>query len=375
MGIEYGIKNGALRWIRNPFTGTVVYFNEIHRKPHSFRRLTNPQPSTATPPAALSHDLFQVETQRVQQACVFCPGNEIQTQNEIIRVPYREVYPCPDTMPPGYEPDDWAMRVFQNIVPRIPEECTGGRNESYVIIEDARHFLPGAKTLSDLMWSGTLPQHHYRQLLQLAAQVVRYSMENPTVKSVLIRKHQGRESGASQPHIHCQVIGADRVFPDIEREMEVTAKHPDIWRESIECMRTFGFHLEEGDGIATQWSAFGKFSRQFEVISLQDRQPISAIPETRLRLFSQYVHRLLRALGRDPYDMEIHHGEGIPLHMHVNSRRYVYANIGGTLNVPSELAEMILPPTRDTIEQMARQVSEQAPNCEPDGGWPAKNTR
>jgi galactose-1-phosphate uridylyltransferase len=243
MSIEYGIKNGVLRWIRNPFTGTVVYFNEIHRKPHSFRRLTNPQQLTATPPAALSPEALQAEMRRVQQACVFCPGNEAQTQHEIMRLSYREVYPSLASMPPGYQPDDWAMRVFHNIVPRIPEECTGGRNESYVMIEDARHFLPGATSLSDLMWSGMLPAHHYDQLLQLTAEVVRYAMDNPTVKSVLIRKHQGRESGASQPHIHCQVIGADRIFPDIEREMEVTAKHPDIWRESIEFMRTFGFHL------------------------------------------------------------------------------------------------------------------------------------
>jgi galactose-1-phosphate uridylyltransferase len=63
--------------------------------------------------------------------------------------------------------------------------------------------------------------------LHVAVDVVRRSLQNPAVQSVLIRKHQGRESGASQPRIHTQVLGADRIFPDIEREMEVTAR-PEI---------------------------------------------------------------------------------------------------------------------------------------------------
>jgi hypothetical protein len=359
MGIEYGIKNGILLWIRNPFTGAVVYFNDIHRKPHSFRRLTNTsQPNPA--PRPLSPETLRREAIRVQSACVFCPGNEAQTMHEVMRLSYQDVYApsalLAETMPEGYAGDDWAMRVIHNIVPRIPEECTGGRNESYVIMEDARHFLPGATGLGDVMWSGALPAAHFEQTLRLATRVMRHSMDNSAVKSVLIRKHQGRESGASQPHIHMQVIGADRIFPDVEREIEATVRHPEIWSESVDFMRTFGFQLEAGDGIVTQWSSFGSFSRHFEVISLEDCQPLTAVSEARLRLFSQYVHRLLRALGPGPYDLEIHHGEGIPLHLHLNARRYVYANIGGTLNAPSDLAENVLPPTREMLQSLAQRM-------------------
>ena len=35
----------------------------------------------------------------------------------------------------------WAIRVFNNLFPRIPAALTGGRNESYVVVEDSRHFL------------------------------------------------------------------------------------------------------------------------------------------------------------------------------------------------------------------------------------------
>ena len=219
--------------------------------------------------------------ERVRNTCVFCPGNEAMTMEEVMRVTYGEIYDG-TSMPAGFYADDWAIRVVRNIIPRVPEECTGGKNESYVIIEDGRHFLPDATGLSDLMWSGALPAQHYYHVFRVAAEVVRRSMANTTVKSVLIRKHQGRESGASQPHIHIQAIGADRIFPDVERDLEVTAQHPHIWQECVDLMRELGFHLEEGDGIASHWSPFGKFGRHFEVISLQDWQPLPDIPDTRL---------------------------------------------------------------------------------------------
>jgi galactose-1-phosphate uridylyltransferase len=357
MSIEYGMKDGVLLWIRSPFTGTVIYFNDIHRKPHAFRLLTSPQRTTPGAPQPPSPQEFQVERQRVNAACVFCPGNETMTMEEVMRVTYGEIYTT-HTVPGSVKADDWAIRVIHNIIPRIPEECTGGKNESYVIVEDARHFLPDAKDLGDLLWSGALPVEHYYHVLRTATEVIRHSMTNSTVKSVLIRKHQGRESGASQPHIHMQAIGADRLFPDIEREMEVTALSPDIWSESVELMRKFGFHLDAADGIVSHWSPFGKFGRHFEVIALPDCQPLPEIPEHRLRLFARHVHSLLRALGTAPHDLEIHHGEGIPLHLHLNARRYVYANIGGTLNSPTDLAENVIPPIRDIMRLFMRQMTE-----------------
>jgi galactose-1-phosphate uridylyltransferase len=355
MNIEYGKMQGILRWIRNPFTGTVTYFNDIHRKTNAFRRLTSPQAVVPAPPP-LSPAEWRAEMARVTSTCVFCPGNEAMTMEEVLRVPYGDIY-APDALPASCPADAWAIRVVHNIIPRIPEECTGGKNESYVIMEDARHFLPGATSLSDLMWSGVLPAAHYYHVLRVTTEVVRRSLANPAVKSVLIRKHQGRESGASQPHIHIQAIGAERLFPDIEREMEVTARHPKIWHEIVDLMHEFTFDLEAGDGIVSYWSPFGKFPRQFEILSLQDWQPIHHIPEARLRLFSQYVHRLLRALGTAPHDLEIHHGEGMPLHLHLNIRRYAYANIGGTLNSPVDVAESVIPSTRDMVRLLAQEMA------------------
>ena len=44
-------------------------------------------------------------------------------------------------------------------------------------------------------------------------------------------------------------------------------------------------------------------------------------------------------LGPLPLDYEIHQGEGLPLHAHINARLYPYSNVAGTLNLPSTLLQ------------------------------------
>src|SRR4030095_13104125 len=105
MTIEYGMKDGVLLWVRNPFDGTVTYFNDIHRKPHAFRHLTSPQATLAAAPPPLAAAELQAERQRVRNACVFCPGNEPLTMEEVLRVTYGEIYGA-HTVPAGFQVDD-----------------------------------------------------------------------------------------------------------------------------------------------------------------------------------------------------------------------------------------------------------------------------
>ena len=151
--------NGQVVWIRNPFTGTHTYFNNIHKKIFSFRDnkptlgLTRPKPTA--PQAPLPSEMLMQMAQE-EARCSFCPGHEAQTTPELFRVPYGEILDAAE-LPAGMRPDDWAIRVFHNLIPRIPEECTGGRNESYVVVEDARHYMLNAHSTRDLrllsMWS------------------------------------------------------------------------------------------------------------------------------------------------------------------------------------------------------------------------------
>jgi hypothetical protein len=116
MSIEYGKENCLLRWIRNPFTGTVTYFNDIHRKTNSFRRLTSPQQVALSTPPPRSPEALQAEMTRVTNTCVFCPGNEAMTMEEVLRVTYGEIY-TDSPLPASCSAEEWAIRVGHNIIP------------------------------------------------------------------------------------------------------------------------------------------------------------------------------------------------------------------------------------------------------------------
>jgi galactose-1-phosphate uridylyltransferase len=354
MPVHYQKHNGHVVWIRNPFTGTHTYFNDIHKKVFAFRdkkltlSITRPKPPAAQP---LLTPAMALQMAQEQACCLFCPGHEDRTMPELFRVAHQEIF-THDEIPAGVKPDGWAIRVFHNLIPRIPEECTGGRNESYVIVEDARHFVERACSPKELQYSGALPLKQFVALLQTNVRAMRLAYANDTVQSVLIRKNQGRESGASQPHIHNQVIASNELFPDIEIEMQVTAREPHIWTECVDCFRTEGWIVHEEEALVTCWSPFGKFPRCFDVVDLAHWGLMTDMADDVIERFARALHQVLVLFGPSALDYEIHQGEGIPLHVHVNSRQFTYSNIGGTLNLPNDLTEKVQA-IRQTLQGLA----------------------
>ncbi|MCX8071355.1 MAG: DUF4921 family protein [Candidatus Binatia bacterium] len=333
MPIEFRCDEGKLVWVRNPFTGDITYFTHVHRKRSGFLRqaqqrlLAEAHVDRERYEAALREDL-----ERSRQECPFCPGNEDRSPDEICRLTSEQVHGRPSDFP-------WLIRAVRNLVPRIPECCTGGQNESYVVVEDPRHFADGARGHEDLIYSAMLPPEQFEALLAVDRRVAEVAYRNPMVRKVLIRKNQGHESGASQPHVHNQVIGSDRNFPAIERECELTAREPAIWEEMIQFARRFGFLLSDAGPCISYFCPFGTFPRSYDVVCLDHWERLTEVPERVWRLFARTLHRVLQILGPLPLDYEVHDGPGVPLHAHVNSRHYPYSNIGGTLNLPSVLLE------------------------------------
>lgn len=343
MPVQYQKLDGQVLSIRNPFTGAYTYFNNIHQKVFSFREkkptlsLARPRPAAAHQP--LTPDVIEDMAQE-QTRCVFCPGHEHQTTPELLRVTYGEIFQAAD-MPPDRGPGDWALRAFHNLIPRIPEACTGGRNESYVVVEDARHYQHNAHSLRDLQYSGALSAKQFVALLKTNVRVMAMAYANKTVQSVLIRKNQGAESGGSQPHIHNQVIASNTWFPDVEVEMQVTAQEPEIWLTCIDVFRREGWIIWEDEALVTCWSPFGKFPRCFDVLDLAHWGPMTAMADDTIERFARALHQVLVLFGPFALDYEVHQGEGIPLHVHVNSRQFTYSNIGGTLNLPHDLTDKV----------------------------------
>lgn len=331
MPIEYRKDGEQLVWARNPFTGTVTYFTHVHKKQSGFVRRA--QDALLQPPPidpAVYEERLRAELEAAQRACPFCPGNEAYSPDEVFRVAAREVLP-------SRTDDAWLIRAVRNLIPRIPECCTGGQNESYVVVEDARHFADEPKGHDDLLYTGMLSREHFQALLATDLEVVRRAYANPAVRQVLIRKNQGKESGASQPHVHNQVIGSDIPFATIANECTVTANQPRVWQEVIEFARQHGHLLAEREGCFAYLCVFGTFPRSYEIVSLDSWERCTHTSPGQWRVFVDLLYDVLQILGPIPLDYEIHDGPGVPLHAHVNSRHFTYSNIGGTLNLPAHL--------------------------------------
>lgn len=330
MPLEYRKESGRLLWVRSPFTGTVTYFTEIHRKQSGFAR--RPLQPAALPPdweAAEAARLAELEA--AQRGCPFCPGNEEQTTAELLRVaPSAVAGAAPTTSP-------WLIRAFTNLFPRLPEACTGGRNESYVVVEDPRHFADGARHQEELLYSALLPLAQFRAILHADIAVARLAYSNPAVQAVLIRKNQGRESGASQPHLHNQVIGSDQPFAPVIQERQRLAAEPHLWRDILDFVSDEGFLISQRDGCSLYFCPFGVFPRSYEVVCPDVEGRMTDMDPAQVDGFAALLLDAIGLLGPLPLDYEIHDGPGVPLHAHVCARYYPYSNIGGTLNLPTDL--------------------------------------
>ncbi len=331
MPIECEIRDGALVWIKNPITGVISYVVDVRGK--SFAFTLGGREDAVPDTTHLTADAIRHAT----ESCPFCPGNESMTTPELFRMTRDEL---PEWNGAKTEHDaPWVVRVINNLFPRIPAELTGTRNESYIVIEDPRHFIDAPRSQTDLMFTGALGGEHFLHLMQADARVMRLALENPDICSVVIRKNQGRESGASQPHLHQQIIGSPEPFPAVLAEARAERENPHLWHELVALMERLGLVIDRGDSVVSYASPIGMFPRSYDVVMPDFRGLISELTPEQMRQFANAIYRVLMILGPLPLDYEIHQGEGLPLHAHINARLYPYSNVAGTLNLPSTLLQ------------------------------------
>jgi UDPglucose--hexose-1-phosphate uridylyltransferase len=329
MALEYEIRGDKLLWIKNPITGVISYVVDLRGKSFAFTLSGREHPA---PAAAILDD---GTIRHAIATCPFCPGNEAQTTAEIFRLTRDQM--------PHWSGDStvartgWVIRVINNLFPRIPSELTGERNESYVVIEDPRHFVDAPRTQADLAYTGALGEEHFVKLLTTDARVMLHAFQNREVKAIVVRKNQGRESGASQPHVHQQIIGSPRPLPAVALEASAARETPGLFNEMIELFERLDLIIENQNGIVTYASPIGQFPRSYDVVMPKHLGLLTDLDEHQLSAFARALFRILRILGPLPLDYEIHQGEGLPLHAHINARLYPYSNVAGTLNVPSTL--------------------------------------
>ncbi|MGH7812614.1 MAG: hypothetical protein ACREQI_01240 [Candidatus Binataceae bacterium] len=331
MPIECEIRDGKLVWIENPITGVISYVVDVRGKSFAYTLGHRAEHDVRPPPP----DAEAIK--RATEACPFCPGNEAQTAQELFRI---EPGDLADWTGAREIPDaKWAVRVFNNLFPRIPAELTGNHNESYIVVEDPRHFQAAPRSHDDLIFTGALGADHFFRLIETDARVMRRALENPAISSVVIRKNQGRESGASQPHVHQQIIGSPEPFPVVRAEARAQRENPHLWHEIVVLMERLGLLIDHTVGVVSYASPIGAFPHSYDVAMPEYRGMLHELEPNRMRAFGDAIFRILRVLGPLPLDYEIHQGEGLPLHAHIDARRYPYSNVAGTLNLPGTLLE------------------------------------
>jgi UDPglucose--hexose-1-phosphate uridylyltransferase len=328
MALEYELRGDKLLWMKNPITGVISYVVDLRGKSFAFTlsgREHHPPEAGTLDDHAIRHAIA---------TCPFCPGNEHQTTTEIFRLTREEM---PHWTGDGKAHSPWIIRVINNLFPRIPSELTGDRNESYVVIEDPRHFVENPRSHTDLSYTGVLGEEHFVKLIETDARVMIHAFQNREVKALAVRKNQGRESGASQPHVHQQIIGSPRALPAVAQEALASRETPQLFNELIDLFDRLQLIIENQHGIVTYASPIGLFPRSYDVVMPKHLGLLTDLDKHELSAFARSLYRILRILGPLPLDYEIHQGEGLPLHAHINARLYPYSNVAGTLNVPSTL--------------------------------------
>ena len=334
MPLAYEIRNGYLLWIRNPFTGVISYAVELRAKSFAYTLRRHHSHAERPPSASLDPRLLH----QALEDCPFCLGHEDRAPNEIMRLLPEQVAHWQGARAlPGAS---WVIRAFNNLFPRIPGELTAGKNESYLIVEDPRHFLDQPRSLNDLIYTGALGEEHFFAVIGVAAQLIKQALDNTAIGSVVVRKNQGPESGASQPHVHQQVIGAPSILPALEIELRAQREDPTLWEKMVRLASELELTIESADGVISYVNPAGTFPQSYDVMAPRFFGLLSELPQHQLRSFAGVFYRLLAFLGPLPLDYEIHQGGGLPLHAHINVRRFPYSNVAGTLNIPRHLPEI-----------------------------------
>src|SRR5215475_3862642 len=178
MALEYEIRDDKLLWIKNPITEVISYVVDLRGKSFAFTlsgREHHPPEAGTLDDAAIRHSIA---------TCPFCPGNESQTTAEMFRLTRDEMphWTGGDLVRGG----GWIIRVINNLFPRIPSELTGDRNESYVVIEDPRHFVENPRSHADLAYTGCLGEEQFVKLIETDARVMVHAFQNREVKAIAV---------------------------------------------------------------------------------------------------------------------------------------------------------------------------------------------
>jgi UDPglucose--hexose-1-phosphate uridylyltransferase len=254
-------------------------------------------------------DFAPVPSTRAAGVCVFCPGQEAQTPDEILanRVDGS-----------GANTPGWSLRVVPNKFPALRSEgelesageglydrMTGvGAHE--VIVETPDHHASLAR----------LPAAHVAEVLRAYRDRMRDLRKDTRLEYVTVFKNHGEAAGASLEHPHSQLIATPIVPIMVAEELEGALHHYRhkkrcVWCDIVRQERRQGGRLIlEDDGVVALAPFAPRFPFETWILPSEHRSSFEEISPGELgalaRTLQEVLRRMSRVLRDPPYNFMLH---------------------------------------------------------------------
>lgn len=180
------------------------------------------------------------------ESCPFCPGNEAQTPNEVLRIPASS------------RDSDWQVRVVTNRFAALTPEGSSTRRENGHFARSMDGFGVHEVIIESPLHNVTLASMSYQQVANvLDAYQQRYNAlkENRLLKFITVFKNHGRESGTSLVHPHSQLIATPIITPYYHRRFDVAHDYHAEMGSCLYC-DILDEEMEKGERIVADTDEF-----------------------------------------------------------------------------------------------------------------------
>jgi len=155
--------------------------------------------------------------------CPFCPGNEVNTPGETLRITDKN--------------GNWKIRIVPNKFPALDKEAKSFREQNHifrtaggygyheVLIETPKHNLTTA----------LLPEEEIKNIITSYAGRYREIESDKKIHSAVIFKNHGAGAGTSLEHPHHQIVGMPVVPLQVRSRLEEAQRYYDDTGECVYC--------------------------------------------------------------------------------------------------------------------------------------------
>lgn len=180
------------------------------------------------------------------ESCPFCPGNESQTPNEVLRIPAVNASSA------------WTVRVVPNRFSALSPEATLGRIDEGRLFRKMEGFGIHEVIIESPHHNTPLAMMTYQQVENiLTAYQERYNTlkKNKDLRYITIFKNHGFASGTSLVHPHSQLVATPIITPYYHRKFDIAHDYRATMGTCLYC-DLLADELEKGERIVAETEKF-----------------------------------------------------------------------------------------------------------------------